>query len=57
MLLRGNAIEAVGPTAELTRHADEVVDARGLVLLPGLVCTHHHFYQTLTRNLPQAQDA
>jgi 8-oxoguanine deaminase len=57
VLLRGNAIEAVGPTAELTRHADEVVDARGLVLLPGLVCTHHHFYQTLTRNLPQAQDA
>ncbi|MEA2688389.1 MAG: 8-oxoguanine deaminase [Candidatus Eremiobacteraeota bacterium] len=57
MLVRGNAIEAVGPTAELTATADEVVDARGLVLLPGLICTHHHFYQTLTRNLPQAQDA
>ena len=57
MLLRGNAVEAVGPTAELTAQADEVVDARGLVLLPGLVCTHHHFFQTLTRNLPQAQDA
>ena len=57
MLLRGNAIEAVGPTSELTAQADDVVDARGLVLLPGLICTHHHFYQTLTRNLPQAQDA
>jgi cytosine/adenosine deaminase-related metal-dependent hydrolase len=57
VLLRGNAIEAVGPTAELTAQADEVVDARGLVLMPGLVCTHHHFYQTLTRNLPQAQNA
>jgi len=57
VLLRGNAVEAVGPTAELTAQADEVVDARGLVLLPGLVCTHHHFFQTLTRNLPQAQDA
>ena len=57
VLVRGNAIEAVGPTSELTGQADEVVDARGLVLLPGLVCTHHHFYQTLTRNLPQAQDA
>ncbi len=57
MLLRGNAVEAVGPTAELTAQADEVVDARGLVLLPGLVCAHHHFFQTLTRNLPQAQDA
>ena len=57
MLLRGNVVEAVGPTSELTAQADEVVDARGLVLLPGLVCTHHHFYQTLTRNLPQAQNA
>jgi cytosine/adenosine deaminase-related metal-dependent hydrolase len=57
VLVRGNAIEAVGPTSELTAQADEVVDVRGLVLLPGLVCTHHHFYQTLTRNLPQAQDA
>jgi cytosine/adenosine deaminase-related metal-dependent hydrolase len=28
-----------------------------MLLLPGLICTHHHFYQTLTRNLPQAQDA
>lgn len=57
MLLRGNAVEAVGPTSELSGRADEVIDARGLVLLPGLVCTHHHFYQTLTRNLPAAQDA
>jgi len=57
VLLRGNVVEAVGPTSELTAQADEVVDARGLVLLPGLVCTHHHFYQTLTRNLPQAQNA
>ena len=57
MLVRGNVIEAVGRSAELTAVADEVVDARGLVLLPGLVCTHHHFYQTLTRNLPVAQDA
>jgi 8-oxoguanine deaminase len=57
VLVRGNAIESVGPTHELSAQADEVIDARGLVLLPGLICTHHHFYQTLTRNLPQAQDA
>ncbi len=57
VLVRGNAIEAVGTTDALTAHADEVVDARGLVLLPGLICTHHHFYQTLTRNLPSAQDS
>ncbi len=47
----------MGPTSALGAEADEVVDARGLVLLPGLICTHHHFYQTLTRNLPAAQDA
>jgi 8-oxoguanine deaminase len=57
VLLRGNAVEAVGPTSALTAQADEILDARGLVLLPGLVCTHHHFFQTLTRNLPQAQGA
>lgn len=57
VLVRGNAIEAVGPTRELSAQADEIVDARGLVLLPGLVNTHHHFYQTLTRNLPAAQNA
>jgi len=57
VLLRDGVIEAVGTTAELSAQADEVVDARGMVLLPGLICTHHHFYQTLTRNLPQAQDA
>jgi 8-oxoguanine deaminase len=57
VLLRDNVVEAVGPTSALTAQADEVIDARGLVLMPGLVCTHHHFFQTLTRNLPQAQDA
>jgi len=57
VLLRDNVVEAVGPTPELSAQADEVVDARGLVLLPGLVCTHHHFFQTLTRNVPEAQDA
>jgi cytosine/adenosine deaminase-related metal-dependent hydrolase len=56
VLLQDGTIEAVGTTATLTAQADQVIDARGMVLLPGLVCTHHHFYQTLTRNLPQAQD-
>ena len=36
---------------------DEVIDARGQVVIPGLVNTHHHFYQTLTRALRPAQDA
>jgi len=37
--------------------ADTVIDAKGCVVLPGFVNTHHHLYQTLTRNLPAVQDA
>lgn len=50
-------IRQVGPMAELPAAADTVIDARGMVVLPGLVNTHHHFYQTLTRAVPAAQDA
>ncbi len=50
-------IEQVGATAELPTTADEVVDLTGHVVLPGLINTHHHFYQTLTRAVPGAQDA
>lgn len=52
-----NAVARVGPTADLPATADRVVDARGMVVLPGLVNTHHHFFQTLTRAVPVAQDA
>src|SRR5215216_7189833 len=52
-----NVIRQVGPTAELPATADEVIDARGVVVLPGLVNTHHHFSQTLTRAVPAAQNA
>ena len=54
---RDGVIEAVGTSAELPATADEVIDARGQVVIPGLVNTHHHFYQTLTRAVPAAQDA
>jgi 8-oxoguanine deaminase len=50
-------IRQVGPTAELPESADEVLDLTGHVVLPGLINTHHHFYQTLTRAVPAAQDA
>lgn len=54
---RDGWIEQVGPTADLPTTADEVVDLSGHVVLPGLVNTHHHLYQTLTRAFPGAQDA
>ncbi len=50
-------IRQVGPTAELPPTADVVLDLRGQIVLPGLVNTHHHLNQTLTRAFPAAQDA
>lgn len=54
VLIRGGAIAAVG-TGLAT--AGRVVEARGCVVTPGLVNTHHHLYQTLTRAVPGGQDA
>lgn len=56
VFVRDNVIEAVGPTRELPQEADRVIDASGRIVLPGLVNTHHHLYQTLTRALPAVQD-
>lgn len=55
LFARDGWIEQVGPSSELPETADEVIDCRGAVVIPGLVNTHHHFFQTLTRTL--AQDA
>ncbi len=55
--IRDNVIEQVGPTAELPATADQVMNAAGMIILPGLVNTHHHLCQTLTRAVPAAQDA
>jgi 8-oxoguanine deaminase len=57
LFVRDGLIEQVGPTDALPAHAGDVLDLRGHVLLPGLINTHHHFYQTLTRAVPAAQDA
>ncbi|HSD38019.1 MAG TPA: 8-oxoguanine deaminase [Rhodocyclaceae bacterium] len=57
VFIRDNVIEAVGAAHELPAEADEVVDLSGHVLMPGLINTHHHMYQSLTRAIPAAQDA
>ena len=55
LFIQDNVIEAVGPTSELPTEADHIVNADGMLILPGLVNTHHHLYQTLTRAVPAAE--
>lgn len=57
VLIRDNVIEAVGLSSDMPPRADRIIDLEGKMVLPGLVNTHHHLYQTLTRCLPGAQDA
>ena len=57
LFVRDGFIEQVAPNADLPEQADEVLDLKDHIVLPGLINTHHHFYQTLTRAVPAAQDA
>ena len=54
LLVEGGFVQDVGGDAEPT--ADERVDLAGAVVTPGLVNTHHHLYQTLTRARAQQAD-
>jgi len=56
ILIEGNRITRIGPNIEAPA-GTTCIDASSHVVLPGLVNTHHHFYQTLTRNLPAVQNA
>lgn len=56
LLIENGKIVAVGQGLPRD-HVDEVVEAAGCVVTPGLVNTHHHLFQTLTRAVPAAQDA
>src|SRR6201995_6203177 len=49
-------VKQLGSNAELPAIADVVLDLSGQIVLPGFVNTHHHLNQTLTRNLPAAQN-
>jgi 8-oxoguanine deaminase len=55
ILIRENRIAKIG--ADIDEAADRVIDCSTCVAVPGFVNTHHHFYQTLTRNLPAVQNA
>ena len=39
-----------------TFEADEVINGENFIMYPGLINTHHHLYQTFSRNLPQVQN-
>lgn len=55
IFVRDGMIEAIG--CNLEGAADQVVDAQNCVVTPGLVNTHHHLYQSLTKAVPNGQDA
>lgn len=57
LLVRDNVITKVGITAELADvGADRVLDLSGHIVMPGMVNTHHHMYQNLTRVMVQDDD-
>ncbi|BEV16569.1 8-oxoguanine deaminase [Herbaspirillum sp. DW155] len=56
IFIRNNIIEQVGKTEDLKQEADEIIDASHHVVIPGLINTHHHMYQSLTRAIPSAQN-
>ena len=52
--IRDGVIRAIG--ADMNYPVDEKIDATGMLCFPGLINTHHHFYQIFSRNLPQVQN-
>ena len=57
LYVEDNRIVQVGATDDLPPTADEVINLTGHLLMPGLINTHHHMYQSLTRAIPAAQNA
>src|SRR5690606_39143519 len=53
LFIRDGVIEAVGTLDEMPPGADRTIDLSGHVVLPGLINTHHHMFQSLTRALAQ----
>ena len=60
IFVRNGVIEAVDTTTNLPKSADEIINMGGCIVIPGLINTHHHFYQNrLARyqNLDQIQES
>ncbi|WP_130849269.1 8-oxoguanine deaminase [Intestinimonas timonensis] len=53
MLVRNGVIVSIDQPGDVK--ADEVIDASGMILYPGMINAHHHLYQIFSRNLPQVQ--
>jgi len=57
LFVEDGIIKQVGKADNLPKVADSILDLKDHIVLPGLVNTHHHFYQTLTRVIPKAQNS
>jgi len=57
ILIKGNKIHKIAKNIDVSNEQiDEVIDGSKYYVYPGLINTHHHFYQTFTRNIPQVQN-
>ncbi len=57
LFIKDGFIQAIDDFDHYPPQADQVLDLSGHIVFPGFINTHHHFYQTLTRAVPKAQDA
>ena len=57
LFIRDGVIEHVAESSQLPTSADTVLDLTGHIVIPGMVNTHHHLFQNLTRAVPAAQNA
>ncbi|NQT62682.1 MAG: 8-oxoguanine deaminase [Candidatus Marinimicrobia bacterium] len=55
IFIENGVIKSLGPES-IDLYAEKTIDATGMVITPGFINTHHHLYQTLTRNIPLMQD-
>lgn len=57
VLIRDNVIDSLGGPVSKPEHADRRMDLSGQIVMPGLINTHHHNWQTLIRHVPSQQNA